>query len=327
MQLGSSNLEISRLGLGCMGMSEFYGATDDKESIKTIHRAYELGVNHFDTADCYGLNGENEILLGQAIKSFRRDKVVIATKCGFVRQKSDGAFVSVSNQPEYIRQCCENSLRRLGADYIDLFYLHRIDPNTPIELSMQTLSDLVKEGKIRYLGLSEANAMTIAVAHRLHPITAIQSEYSIWSRDVEREIFPLCKALNIGFVAFSPLGSGFLSGKIRATDVLGANDVRRYLPRFQQDNIPHNLYIADLLEAVAQRIHATAAQVALSWVLRHGHVTAIPGTKHVRYLEENVNAADLIVPDTEMNFLDERVLQYMVQGERTIEAFAKFAGH
>lgn len=236
--LGKSQLKISQLGMGCMGMSEFYGVIDDKESIKTIQRAFELGINHFDTADIYGF-GHNEKLLGQAIKPYR-DKVVIATKCGIKRDKADPTIRDICAKPEYIKKCCEDSLTRLGTDYIDLFYIHRMDIATPIEESMYALSQLVEEGKILNIGLSEVNVDIIKRANAVHQLTAIQSEYSLWSRAVEKEIIPLCKTLNIGFVAYSPIGRGFLSGKIKSVDSLHADDSRRSLPRFQKENIKHN---------------------------------------------------------------------------------------
>ena len=325
INLGKNGLRVSPLGLGCMGMSEWYGATNDAESLKTLHRAYELGVNHFDTADCYGANGHNEQLLAKAIKDFERDKIVIATKCGFERGAGDAGF-TINNSPEYIKKCCDDSLKRLNVDYIDLFYLHRRNPDTPIELSMQALSELVKAGKIRNIGLSEVSAKTIAEAHAIHPLAAIQSEYSLWSRDPEKEVIPLCKTLGIGFVAFSPLGNGFLSGKVRSLDPLHANDVRRYLPRFQEENLAHNLFLVQLLEKIAKDRNRTPAQIALAWVLaQDNHITAIPGTKSTTYLEENLKALNIMLSPVELLGIESKMLFNSVSGPRMSEEFLKFS--
>jgi aryl-alcohol dehydrogenase-like predicted oxidoreductase len=290
-KLGTQGLTVSALGLGCMGMSEFYGAGDDQESIATIHRALDLGVNFLDTADVYGC-GINEDLVGKAIKS-RRDQVILATKFGNVRDKQ-GKFMGVNGRPEYVRKCCEESLQRLGVGQIDLYYQHRVDPNVPIEDTVGAMSELVRAGKVRYLGLSEAAPATIRRAAKIHPIAALQTEYSLWCRDVEAEILSTCRELGIGFVPYSPLGRGFLTGKIRKIGDLGANDWRRNGPRFQGENFDRNLTIVHRLEAVAQRKKCESAQLALAWVLAQGEdIVPIPGTKRRTYLEENVAALQI----------------------------------
>ncbi len=325
VSLGKNNLLVSQLGIGCMGMSEFYGTADDNESIRTIHRAYELGVNHFDTANVYGF-GHNEQLLAKAIKSFDRDKIVIATKCGIERRAEDPSFFEINNNPQYIKKCCEDSLKRLDVDYIDLYYLHRVNPDTPIEVSMQALSELVQEGKIRNIGLSEVSAKTIAKANAVYPVTAVQSEYSLWSRDVENEVLPLCKSLNIGFVAFSPLGNGFLSGKVKTTDKLDNNDIRKVLPRFQNENIAHNLQIVKTLEDMAKNKNCTPAQIALSWVLAMGdNITAIPGTTRISHLTENVNAANIKLSAQELSELCNTIPLGFANGPRMPENIARFS--
>ncbi|MCC2624496.1 MAG: aldo/keto reductase [Burkholderiales bacterium] len=325
--LGSNNLLVSQLGIGCMGMSEFYGSTDDNESIRTIHRAYELGVNHFDTANCYGF-GHNEQLLAKAIKSLDRDKLVIATKCGIERRAEDPTFLDVDNNPQYIKKCCEDSLKRLDVEYIDLFYLHRINPATPLEDSMQAMSELVQAGKIRNIGLSEVSAKTIAKANAIHQITAVQSEYSLWSRDVEKEVLPLCKSLSIGFVAFSPLGNGFLSGKIKNTDTLNSDDMRQVLPRFKTENLAHNLQIVSAIEEIASAKSCTPAQVALAWILAQGdHITAIPGTKRISHLEENMNAGDVKLSAYDLEKLCTTIPAGFAKGSRTLEGLEKFANN
>jgi len=301
--LGSQGLQVSRQGLGCMGMSEFYGPGDDEESIATIHRALELGVTFFDTSDMYGPY-TNEVLVGRALAG-RRDEAVIATKFGIVRDPGDPARRGVNGRPEYVRRCCEGSLGRLGVDTIDLYYQHRVDPDTPIEETVGAMAELVAEGKVRYLGLSEAAPATIRRAHAVHPISALQTEYSIWSRQPEAEILPTLRQLGIGFVPYSPLGRGFLTGTLRSIDDLDETDFRRYQPRFQGDNLAANIAIVEVIDQLASVKGCTPGQVALAFVHAAGRdVAPIPGTKRRRYLEENVAALDVELTEEDLAVLD-----------------------
>jgi len=317
--LGRQGLKVSALGLGCMGMSEFYGNTDDAESICTIHRALELGLDFLDTADMYGV-GRNEELVGRAIRD-RRDKVVLATKFGNVRG-ADGSFLGVNGKPEYVRKCCEESLKRLKIETIDLYYQHRVDQSTPIEETVGAMAELVKAGKVRYLGLSEAGPSNIRKAQAVHPISALQSEYSLWTRDVEAEILSTCRELGIGFVAYSPLGRGFLTGKIKDTQTLDEKDSRRsgYFPRFSGDNFEKNLNIVRALEAIAADKKCTPAQLALSWLLSRGEdIVPIAGTKRVKYLEENIQALNVKLSAAELERIEKAAPWSAAQGLRYAE--------
>jgi len=302
-ELGRSGLRVSAMGLGCMGMSEFYGGQNEEGAIATIHRALELGVNFLDTADMYGV-GRNEELVGRAIRD-RRDQVIIATKFGNMRGP-EGQFLGVNGRPDYVRECCEASLKRLGVEVIDLYYQHRVDPNTPIEDTVGAMAELVSAGKVRYLGLSEAGAQTIRRAHAIHPIAALQTEYSLWSRDVEGEILSTVRELGIGFVPYSPLGRGFLTGQIKRIDDLEADDYRRNSPRFQGENFQKNLDLVREIEEMARAKQCTAAQLALAWVLAQGEdVVPIPGTKRPKLLEENVGALDIELAQADLDRLDQ----------------------
>ena len=300
--LGRSGLRVSAEGLGCMGMSEFYAGRDDDESVATIHRALDLGVTFLDTADMYGV-GRNEELVGQAIQG-RREQVTLATKFGNVRT-AEGGFAGVNGKPEYVRASCDASLKRLGIDTIDLYYQHRVDPKTPIEETVGAMAELVKAGKVRFLGLSEASPQTIRRAHAVHPIAALQTEYSLWSRDPEAEILPTCRELGIGFVAYSPLGRGFLTGQIKSFDDLEADDYRRNSPRFQGENFQKNLDLVERLEEIATVKGVHASQLALAWVLTQDEtIVPIPGTKRRKYLEENVAAAAITLTPEELRQID-----------------------
>ncbi|HSV11609.1 MAG TPA: aldo/keto reductase [Hanamia sp.] len=320
--LGSEGLMASQIGLGCMGMSEFYGEQNDEESIKTIHKAYDLGVTFYDTANMYG-PFTNEILVGKAIEPFR-NKITLATKFGIVRDPANPKVRGVNGKPDYVKSCCEASLKRLDVEVIDLYYLHRKDPDTPIEETIGAMADLVKEGKVRGIGVSEVNTETLRKANETFPLSALQSEYSLWSREPEDEIIPACKELGIAFVAYSPLGRGFLTGRIKRFEDLDEDDFRRSSPRFQGENFNKNLELVEKIEAIAKEKNCTPSQLALAWVMaQEDFIFPIPGTKRVKYLEENVKAVDVKLSEQDLKQIEDVFPKNAAAGLRYTEAGMK----
>ncbi len=323
-QLGRSGLLVSAIGLGCMSISHGYGVRDDAESTRTLERAVELGINFFDTADMYGA-GHNEEMIGQAIAG-RRKEMILATKCGFVWGE-DGKVTGLDGTPQHIYEACEASLRRLKTDVIDLYYLHRVDPRVPVEESVGAMCNLVSQGKVRFLGLSETTADELRRASAVHPIAALQSEYSLWARDIETEILPVCRELGIGFVPYSPLGSGFLTGQIKSPDDFPENDLRRRIPRFQGENFVKNLKLVEIIRRIAGEKNCTSAQLALAWVLAQGEdVIPIPGTKRRKYLEENFGALNVMLDTDELDMINKVFPPDAAIGSLRSEKMARMMG-
>jgi len=318
-RLGTQGLDVSAIGLGCMGMSDFYGPANDRVSLEVINRAIDIGVNFLDTADMYGINGTNERLLAKVLHT-RRAEVVLATKFGNVRA-ADGTFLGIDGRPEYVRRACDASLERLGVDQIDLYYQHRVDRKVPIEETVGAMAELVKAGKVRYLGLSEASGATVRRANKVHPIAALQTEYSLWTRDVEADVLPACNELGIGFVAYSPLGRGFLTGAIRSANDLDPNDWRRQNPRFQADSLRSNLALVNAVSEIAKAKGCTPAQLALAWLLhRSPYIVPIPGTRRIARLEENAAATSIALTNAEERRIAEVLAKQTVAGTRYLPA-------